>query len=252
MEILLLFVAAFICEFIDCSLGMGYGTILSPLLIIFGYSPLEVVPAILISQALGGLSASVFHHRYKNSVFKINNNNSKIVFIISVLGVFAACLSSFIGSLIPKHILTTYIGILVLVMGIIILFNFTFRFTWNKIIALGILSAFNKGLSGGGFGPIVTAGQIISGRGHKESIGVTTLSEVPICFCGFLTYIIVGHFNSNVTIDYELISCLILGSILSTPFGAYLTKFLPKTVLKYIVALLIIVLGAWTLAKTWL
>ena len=48
---------AFVCEYIDSAIGMGYGTILSPLLIIMGFDPLVAVPAILLSQAFGGLSA---------------------------------------------------------------------------------------------------------------------------------------------------------------------------------------------------
>ena len=44
---LLLFVFAFGCEFIDSSLGMGYGTILTPSLLILGFDPLLVVPAVL-------------------------------------------------------------------------------------------------------------------------------------------------------------------------------------------------------------
>ncbi|MCK4232918.1 hypothetical protein KAX75_00695, partial [candidate division WOR-3 bacterium] len=53
---------AFCCEYIDSSLGMGYGTILSPVLIIMGFDPLIVVPSILLSQAVGGFTASIFHH----------------------------------------------------------------------------------------------------------------------------------------------------------------------------------------------
>ncbi len=42
----------------DSFLGMMYGTVLSPLLILAGYNAKTVVPAILISQAAGGFVAS--------------------------------------------------------------------------------------------------------------------------------------------------------------------------------------------------
>ena len=60
-------ILAFLCEYIDSSLGMGYGTTLAPLLLILGYNPLQVVPAILFSELISGLSAAFFHHRFKNS-----------------------------------------------------------------------------------------------------------------------------------------------------------------------------------------
>jgi len=64
----------------------------------------------------------------------------------------------FIAINIPK----TYIRILVVFMGAVLLLNKTFTFSWQKMMAVGIFSAFNKALSGVGFGPVVTGCQIIS------------------------------------------------------------------------------------------
>jgi len=36
-----------------------------------------------------------------------------------------------------------------------------------------------------GFGPIVTAGQIMAGQKHKAAIGATTLAEAPLCIASF-------------------------------------------------------------------
>ena len=47
VQIILIISAAFVCEMIDSSLGMLYGTILSPVLTIVGFDPLVVVPSIL-------------------------------------------------------------------------------------------------------------------------------------------------------------------------------------------------------------
>ena len=48
----LIILIAFIFEFMDSAAGMGFGTGLTPLLLILGYSPLQVVPTLLISQAI--------------------------------------------------------------------------------------------------------------------------------------------------------------------------------------------------------
>ena len=58
-----LVILAFICEYMDSTLGMGYGTTLTPLLLIMGYEPLQVVPVVLISELFSGLLAGVFHHK---------------------------------------------------------------------------------------------------------------------------------------------------------------------------------------------
>jgi len=220
----LILLGAVICEFIDASLGMLYGTILSPVLIIAGFEPLLVVPGILFSQAAGGLTAAIFHHRKKNVDFSLKSTDPKyikerlktlgykesfnrgitkdlkVTLCLTFLGILATIFAALIAISIPKVALKTYIGGLVLVMGIILLtkakFNFSWKkitgigivSAWKKITGIGIVSAFNKGLSGGGFGPLVTSGQMISGRNGKESIGATTLAEAPICITGFLVY----------------------------------------------------------------
>jgi len=207
VEIILIVSAAFVCELIDSSLGMLYGTILSPVLIIAGFDPLVVVPSILLSQAIGGITASIVHHRLKNVDFTIKEGvmkrlfdlgyietfrrsttrDLKVVFVITSFGILATIIAVLTAISISKVALKTYIGVLVLAMGIILLLKSRFKFSWKNIFGIGILSSFNKGISGGGFGPVVTAGQLISGRESKRSIGATTLSEAPICITGFLT-----------------------------------------------------------------
>jgi len=77
--VILIVLGAFVCEFIDASMGMMYGTILSPILIIAGFEPVLVVPSILLSQALGGFTASIFHHRLKNVNLALKTINPKII-----------------------------------------------------------------------------------------------------------------------------------------------------------------------------
>lgn len=266
-----LFFFAFLSEYIDSSLGMGYGTIMSPLLIIMGFNPIIVIPAILLSQAFGGLIASVFHQKFKNTSFNKNSNDLKVLIIITAFGIIATICAALVAINIPPQILKTYIGVLVLVMGVIILLNKKFKFSWKKIITVGIISAFNKGLSGGGFGPVVTGGQILSGNGHKQSIGITTLAEAPICIVGFMTYAIaraLKEINGDILsmpfsefakillsekiMQWELLLALFLGSILVAPFGAFTTKNLNEKYTHIILGILISFLGFWTLWKTYL
>lgn len=267
---LTLCIFAFICEFIDASLGMGYGTILAPVLILMGFDPTLAVPAVLISQAFGGLSASIFHHQFENVSFKANSKDLKLVMIISGFGIIATILAASVAITIPKTVLKTYIGAVVLVMGIIVLRNKAFSFSWKKMIGVGILSAFNKGMSGGGFGPVVTGGQVLSGQDYKAAVGVTTFAEAPICICGFFAYIIgrtikeipgsvidmpfsefIKKMVSPNMIQWELILALFIGSIIVAPLAAFTTKSIKKEKVYLIIGALITALGVWTLVKTW-
>jgi len=268
VQIILIISAAFVCELIDSSLGMLYGTILSPVLIIMGYDPLVVVPSILFSQAIGSIIASIGHHRLRNVDFAIKKDvmkklsglgcieifrksitkDLKVVFVISCFGILATIIAALTAISIPRIALKAYIGILMLVMGIILLFKTRFNFSWRKTFGIGILSAFNKGISGGGFGPVVTAGQLISGRESKKSIGATTLSEAPICITGFLTYLIKNGLST-----WNLVLVLTVGSIIGAIIGPHITtKFKSEKKLRLRLGILVILLGIWTLIKTWL
>ncbi len=268
---LMLIVMAFICEFIDSSLGMGYGTILTPVLLIIGFNPHIAIPAILFSQAIGGLSASIFHHKFSNVTFKPGSKDLNIVIVISGFGIIATIFGALIAINIPKIILKTYIGVLVIIMGLILLKNHSFIFSWSKMIIIGIISAFNKGVSGGGFGPVVTAGQILAGQRYKGAIGVTTLAEAPICITAFLTYLIsrtIKEFKLPVLnlpvkklflkmfsadmFQWELLLALVIGSIIVAPFGAFTTRKINEKKIHFILGILITVLGIWVLIKTYL
>jgi len=247
---LVIIVLAFICEYVDSSLGMGFGTTLAPLLLIWGYSPLQIVPAILLSELISGLSAAFLHHRLKNADFKIGTDDSKTVFVLAGCSIFATIATVFVAMSLPRFYVKLYIGVLVFSMGLLILINLnrTFKFSWLKISSLGLLAAFNKGISGGGYGPLVTSGQILSGVKSKNAIGITSFSEGLTCFVGVITYLI----YTNHTIEWDIAPSLILGAILSVPFAAYTVKRFKNTHLKLIVGIATLILGLVTLGKLFL
>lgn len=119
--LLLIFILGFCCEFIDSSLGMGYGTLMSPILLILGFDIFLIVPSIFFSEMLTGFSASLFHHKFKNFDLVKEEKNRKMVIILSILGVLATILSVFIAVQLSKEFIKLYIGILVIVVGFILL-----------------------------------------------------------------------------------------------------------------------------------
>jgi len=248
MELFILMVLiAFVSELIDSSLGMMYGTILSPLLIIFGFAPELVVPSILFSQAMGGFMATFFHHKNHNAVFHPKSKDFKIAFLIFSFGIIAVVIGALVGSIVSGKFMNTYIGILCMIMGTIVLYGRSFLFSWTKVLSIGIVSSFNKALSGGGFGPIVASGLIISGQGEKQSIGTTDFAEAPICFTAFLSWII---FNGYIPLT--LLAPLTVGAIFGGLCGPFaLAKIKSQRTIKIIVGILVVFLGLWTLLKTW-
>ncbi len=239
-------VVTFISEYLDSGLGMGYGTILSSVLIIMGYHPLRVIPAILISQLVTDVAACISHHKLCNVNFEFKSPDFKIASILGVISSLGVILSVIIALQIPKWLLTLYIGLLVFSMGILIIVtvNKPVRFSWRKILGLSFLAAFNKGISGGGYGPLVMGGQIISGVAPKNAIGITAFAEAITCAVGFIIYLILGR-----AIDYKLTGLLIVCALGAVPVAALTVKNISSNRIKRYVGFLISLLGLLTLLK---
>ncbi len=238
---------AVVMEVIDSGLGMMYGTLLSPILILMGYNPELVVPAILVSQAAGGAAGAIGHHFRKNSDFGGMTRDMKISLAIMVPGIAACILGAYLGQIIPKFYMKLYIGVLVVVMGGLCLRPIYYTFTWKRIWWIGLLSGFNKALSGGGFGPITATGKILGGVDPKVSVGTTTLAEVPICVVSFITWIILGG-----KISWAFPAALCIGSLIGGYIGPILTASTDTGKLRGIVGWLAVISGAWLLTDLFL
>lgn len=270
--IIALIILAFLCEYMDSTLGMGYGTTLTPALLLFGFDPMQIVPVVLLSELFSGLLAGFFHHREGNvnlkpataDIFKITNMLSplgyiekarktvplhlKIALLLSACSMVGTVAAVFVAVNIPKSWLKLYIGLLVLAMGILILIclNKEFRFSWLKIGILGVVASFNKGMSGGGYGPIVTGGQILSGIKGKSAVGITSLAEGLTCLVGVVMYILI----SKGAIDWRLAPWIVAGAVFSVPLSAKSVKRISAERLKLAIGILTLILGSVTILRT--
>ena len=244
---LVILILAFFCELLDSTLGMGYGTTLTPVLMLFGFAPLAIIPCVLLSELITGLTAGLAHHKAGNVNFKRGSIHLKIALVLVACSIIGAVVAVFVAINIPKLWLKTYIGVIVLGMGIIILLtlNKNFKFSWRKIIGLGSIASFNKGMSGGGYGPVVTGGQILSGVNGNNAVGITSLAEGLTCVVGVIVFI-----ASPEIINWNLAPSLIIGAILSVPFSTFIVKKLPTRTLKIAIGILTVTLGSITLIKT--
>ena len=264
-----IFLAAFIAEYFDSSLGMGYGTTLTPVLLFMGYTPMQIVPAILLSEMITGILAGFAHHFFGNADFKIKTSpgNSistgkfrealrpssmiaglrkilsrhlKITLLIASCSIIGTTAAVIIAINLPPIVMKIYIGILILVMGVFVLLTRkkTYQFSWKKLAAMGTLAAFNKGMSGGGYGPIVTGGQLLSGVESKSAIAITSLAEGLTCLVGVVIYILLTP-----SIDWILAPFLVAGAVLSVPISAYTVKLIKTKRLQLIIGIMMLALG---------
>jgi len=246
-QVFALALLAFSCEFVDSSLGMGYGTTLTPLLLLMGYELKVTVPVVLLSEFVTGLMAGGFHHALGNAHFGRRSRDSKVTAVLAGAGLFGALVAVKFLTTVPAFWAKLYFAVMITGMGLLILWrrNDRYRFSWAKVAALGLISSFNKGMSGGGYGPLVVGGQVLSGCDAKNAVGCTSLAESFVCFVA-----LVGFAASGVFPAVALAVPIVLGAVLSAPLAAAMTKFLDRRLdLKRVVGFGVLLLGALCLYK---
>jgi uncharacterized membrane protein YfcA len=237
---------AFVCELVDSSLGMGYGTTLTPVLLALGYEPIAIVPAVLFSEFVTGIMAGVFHHEFGNVNLRPGTRDFKVTAVLTCLSILGAVLAVGVAVNVPAWVVKLYIGALVLVMGLVILVQGRQKvaFSWRRICALGFIAAFNKGISGGGYGPVVTGGQVLSGIRGRTAVGIASMAEGITSAVGVIVYL-----GAGAVLPHDLALSLLIGAVLSVPVAAYAVSRLPAGRLTLLIGGLSTTLGGYTLAR---
>ena len=243
---LAIFLAAHLCEYMDSSLGMGYGTTLTPVLLLAGFEPLQIVPAVLLSEFVTGLAAGLLHHRDGNVDLLRDRKVQETALLLSTLSICGVLAAVTLAIHIPKFWLTAIIASIILAVGVLILATVRRQLAYRRshIVALGAVAAFNKGLSGGGYGPLVTGGQVVSGMSPKQAVAITSLTESLTCLVGLVAYVWICGYP-----DWSLAVPLTTGALLSVPMATMTVKKLPEAFMRGSVGAVTCLLGLLTFIK---
>lgn len=251
-------------HYLSVSFGVGYGTAVTPVLLLMGFLPLQAVPAVLLAQLGGGLVGSVAHHQLGNMKLHtdfegtpggrqfdvhdlLRSTDFRVVAILAACGALGVLAGAIVAVSIPVIVVEIYIGMLVLGIGInVLLFGTNDRkFSWARLTAFGLLGAFNKGVSGGGYVPLIASGQIVSGREARSAVACTTMAVSLVCLVGFLSYIIIQQGD----IYWLLALAALTGSVVSAPFAALTVKKMKRQRLNLVIGAGTAILGLALLVR---
>jgi uncharacterized membrane protein YfcA len=255
----LIILLAFLFELMDSSAGMGFGTGLTPLLFVLGYDPLQVVPILLLSEAITGFTAGIFHHEFENVEFSLKrpiNQETRVMWMIAGFGCFAILFSvilTYYTLELPSNIIKTYTAILVLVMGIIgmvRLKTMSSKYRPKMLLFFSGLAGFNKGIGAGGYGPVVMMGQLFSGIYEKAATAIVSLSEGFVSVVGFLTFLFIS--SRGVTVDYLLLPSVFTGGFFAAIISPYFVRVFPNKLWRFIIPIYAILMGVISLIKIYM
>ncbi len=259
MELILyIILLAFLFESMDSMAGMGFGTALSPLLFLFNYTPLQVVPAILISEAITGFIDTFFDHEFKNVRYSFHplNDATKISLMIAFFGCLAIFTSVLLGYFVikfPDLLIKIYVAILVIFMGISGFIRIKLSKTEQSkkrlkmLIGFSALAGFNKGIGGGGYGPVITMGQLFSGVYEKSATAIVSFAESIVSIVGIITFFLISF--AGIEVDLVLLPSLFTGGFFAALIAPYLVRVLPNKIWKYFIPIYAIGIGLFSLIK---
>ena len=243
-------------EWVDSAGGMGYGTVLSPLLMFLGFSPLQVVPLIMITEMVTGLVAGIVHGEFENVEWKLRplNETTKLVIIIAATGMLATVISiSAVYSVIQFHKfwIKLYVTILLLVMGVCSIFTAVKDFKYRPILMWGFafIGGFNKGVGGGGYGPVITIGGLLSGVPVKSMVAVTSFAEGLTCLAAVVMWFSLLY--TGVIVDYMLLPSFVIGTVVAAVFAPWTTRVVPEMFWRWLIPIKSLILAVYGFYKIW-
>ena len=244
--IILVIIVSFVAQFLNTALGEGFGTIVVPSFILLGFDPIQIVPSLLFVQVFTGILSAIFHHRSGNVDFSIEGKSFKIALVLTFFSIVGGGSAAFLAINLSQFFVKIYVGLIAFLMGVLVLLfkDREMKFSWLKINFLGFFASFNKGISGGGYGPIITSGQILSGLDSKSSVSISSFTEAITCLMALLVYLLKVK-----VIDFMPVLPLLFGSVIAIPFAVYMVK--KSDGKKHVIAIGVITvsLGLATLVK---
>lgn len=233
--------------------GIGGGFILTPTLLLIGFSPIEAITTSLFYSIGTSLSGIVAH-------LKMNNIYWKEGLTLGLSGIVATQLARPVVFIIKDH---GWDDVVIPSLYIVLLSLFIYKMlkktkqkistdelmsTPNnislKLIIIGLIAGFVSTTLGVGGGFIIVPLVISFLRvDPKKAVGTSLFAVLLIVIVGFASYAM------TVSIDYKTGTFLVVGGLIGSQFGAKLTGYYENSEIKKLLALLYVTTLASVLFK---
>lgn len=249
MIFLLVALFGFIAQFIDGTLGMGYGVTSSSLLISLGIAPVIASASVHTAEIFVSLISGISH-------FRFGNVNRKLFLQLTIFGILGGILGAYGLVNLPTKPVRIVVSSILFILGLVIFLRFWARrnlkepqinkendYSTSKVALLGFFAAFIDAVGGGGWGPICTPSLIVTGTEPRKAVGSVNLAEFFITIAITLTFIFSLGYEK---FRWDLVAPLIIAGACAAPLAAYLCKRLPQKILGMCVGILVMFLNART------
>jgi uncharacterized membrane protein YfcA len=252
MDILLYIAAGAAVGFIVGITGIGGGALMTPLLLLFGFPPQIAVGTDLMYAGLTKAGGAWSHHRQGHVRWDI-------VRLLALGSIPAALLTGLSLKYLFEHpdhyaaLLSNALGVMLLLTALSILCRKTIqqqtsrfgspalaRYRAHFTVVMGVFLGVFVTLSSVGAGAIGTAILMLFYPVLRSThvVGTDIAHAVPLTLCAGFMHMYLGN------VDFYLLGALLIGSIPAIHLGSRISRHMPESILKPVLASLLMALGA--------
>lgn len=235
-------------QLVDGGLGMAYGVTTSTLLLMIGANPAAASATVHLAEVGTTLASGLSHWKFGNVDWRVV---AKIGFPGAVGGFLGATVLSTLDASVARPLMSTVL----LVLGVYILYRFTFKGLRKERLGrtipakflspLGLFAGFIDATGGGGWGPVGTPALLADGRLEpRKVVGSVNTAEFMVTVAASLGFLM--HLGSQ-GINFAWVAALLIGGVIAAPIAAALVKLIPARVLGPAVGALIVLTNTRTL-----
>jgi len=243
-------IVGYLAQFVDGTLGMGYGVFSASLLVSIGLYPVVASASVHMAEIFTTLLSGAFH-------FKLGNVKRDLVLSLAIPGVIGGVAGAYFLASVPGKTIKPFVAAILLMMGLLILYRFLVRknpitsengsHSRGKLTLLGLVAGFMDAVGGGGWGPIATPSLILSGNDEpRQVVGSINLVEFFVTLAATLTFLITVGPEA---FRWDIVVALLIGGAIAAPMAAFLCKKLPAKALGGLIGVALIGLNVRTLLK---
>lgn len=259
MDLLLLILSGAMVGFAVGLTGVGGGSLMTPILLLFNYPAAIAIGTDLLFAAITKSSGMFFHHRHGHVDWRTT----------ALLAAGSIPVSIFINLVIIDPsiqedenfaaFLTSFLGVMLILTALVMIFNRYIRFRQSNVeklehqayyvflrkhrailvlilgIVLGICVTLSS-VGAGAFGAAILF-MLFPSWPARHVVGTDIAHAVPLTLVAGLGYLFNG------LVDFSLLLALIVGSLPGIYFGTKLGSVLPEALLRTVLIIALLVLG---------
>jgi uncharacterized membrane protein YfcA len=218
-------VIGFVAQFVDGSLGMGYGVTSTTLLLSAGLAPAVASASVHMAELGTTLASGAAHWRF-------GNVDWQVVWPLAIPGAVGAFAGAYVLSNISAGVARPWVSLILSCLAMMILARALIGRTIGSAAAarpraralgpLGLVGGFLDAAGGGGWGPVTTSSLMAASRMQpRHVIGTVSMSEFLVtagASIGFLVGLGVAGFA------WDAVAVLLAGGLIAAPIAAWVVR----------------------------